>query len=924
MRFYFILLFLCLCVGSLQAQTPPVNETQALQQLEARGISEAEFRARMQQKGYDLDNVRPDQLPVLESVIEETIAELEAEKETATPGNEDTTGQDAESAVSEADSENEGTVPNGAVTDENIIEAVEEGATVEEAVTEELIDAESEKQPPSTVYGHNIFRDQSLEVYRSADNIKPPKTYVLGGGDQIIVAIFGRSQAEFAFEINDEGFIKPTGISRIYLKGLTLEKAERLLRQRFSQYYSFTPEQFSLTVNAARTITVNIFGEVLNDGSFTISAINTAFNALVAAGGPTEIGTVRKIKVISGGEIKTLDIYKWLFDPTVQYDFFLQNNDIIQVPVSEKIVEIKGAVKRPYRYELIEDEDLVDLIRYAGGLNVNAYFNNVQVTRIVNGQRVVIDVDLGEIIADDTGFALENGDEIQIREIPGRLENYTQIEGAVEFPGTYELEDGMRLSGLLQRGELREDARTDIAFVQRTRPDLSVQLIKVDLAEVRENPQSDADIILQRKDKLVVYSQRQFTDLYEVTIAGAVRDPNVFPFEEGLRLSDLVYSAGGLAPDATDFAYVIRNNPANNDLVEYIRVDVRNAFNDPTSEANISLEPQDRVSILSNTKFSDSYQIRVEGAVREPGSYQYDASLSVKDVLTLAGGLQLQAAANRVDIFRVILNENESTETVVATVEVDKNLNLVTGGEVNLQPFDIIVVRSVPDFELQTTVQLRGEVRYPGIYALIDDNERLTDVIKRAGGLTPEAFVEGAQLYREENNTGIVILQLEKALENPASRFNYILKDGDVIELPKSKDLVTVNLSGTLAEKLYPDLFLQEGKVSVAYVKGKNAKYYVDKYAGGVDRASRARKRFISVEYPNGEFRRSRGFLFFRGTPDVRKGAVVNIGKKPAKPPKEPKEEKEDVNILKLVTDFIALATATLTVILLAQNLNND
>ena len=896
MRNYFFLLFLVLFVQTISAQTPLPSEAEAQKELAARGISEEDFRARMREKGYDLDNIQPEQLPTLEAVVQATLNELEQEK---------ASGQTDENTVERV----EGKI---VIEGDEVAEAVqEEGASVEEVISEiesEIIEPE---ETIAGVYGQQIFRDQTLEVYRSADDIKPPNTYVLGTGDEIIVSIFGRSQAEFAFTVNEEGFIKPTGGSRIYLKGLTLEKAEKLVQKRFSQYYSFSPEQFAFTINAARTITVNIFGEVENYGSFTVSAINTAFNALVAAGGPTYIGTVRKIKVIRGKEVKILDVYDFLFDPTVQYDFFLQNNDIIQVPVSEKIVEIEGAIKRPFKYELIENEDLVDLLRYAGGLNVNAYLKNVQVNRIVGGQRVIIDVDLEKIIAQNSGFALENGDLVQVRAVGGRLENYAEIQGAVEFPGKYEMTAGMRLSDLVARGNLREDARPDNAYILRENANSTIQLIKVSLVDLQAG--TAADLELQRRDKLVVYSQRTFTDKYNVSISGAVRQPNTYAYDIDLRLADLIDRSGGLTPDATDFAYVTRTDKNNSDLLEYIRVDLKQAVSNPSSTANIALEAQDKIIIMSTTNFSDEYQIRVEGAVRSPGSYQFAPTLGLNDVLTLAGGLKLSAAANRIDIFRVVLNENEPTQTIVATVQVDKNLNIVTGSEITLEPFDIVVVRNVPDFELQETVVLNGEVRYPGVYALISENEKLIDVIKRAGGLTTEAFPEGAQLYRSADNIGVVLLELDAALKSSSSRFNYIMKDGDNITIPKSKDLVTINLRGTLAAELYPDKMLESGKLSVAYVEGKNANWYLKEYAAGIDRSKRARRNLVTVEYPNGQIEQAN--LFF-SSPNVKKGSDINVGIKPPKPPKPEKEEKEKIDWNAIIKDAIAIASGAATIVL--------
>ena len=191
------------------------------------------------------------------------------------------------------------------------------------------------------------------------------------------------------------------------------------------------------------------------------------------------------------------------------------------------------------------------------------------------------------------------------------------------------------------------------------------------------------------------------------------------------------------------------------------------------------LQPNDQIQILSKLTYIDDFSVRVAGAVRSPGEYQYHPSLSLKDVLTLSGGLKMTASSNRIDIFRVVINNNELTKSIVATVAVDENLEM--SSEFKLEPFDQIVVRSVPEFELQQFVTIEGEVKFPGPYALIDDNEKLTNLIKRAGGLTEESFPAGATLYREDGGTGFVVLRLDEALKSNNDIHNFILKKGDVI-----------------------------------------------------------------------------------------------------------------------------------------------
>ena len=239
--------------------------------------------------------------------------------------------------------------------------------------------------------------------------------------------------------------------------------------------------------------------------------------------------------------------------------------------------------------------------------------------------------------------------------------------------------------------------------------------------------------------------------------------------------------------------------------------------------------------------------------------------------------------------------------------------------EFKLEPFDQIVVRSVHQFELQQFVTIEGEVKFPGPYAIIDDNEKLTNLIKRAGGLTEESFPAGATLYREDGGTGFVVLRLDEALKSNNDIHNFILKKGDVITIPKQKDLVTIT-GATRAIELYPENIVKSGKINVAYHKRKRAKWYVDEYAAGI--GENGRSRLITVEYPNGEIKRTKKFLFFKVYPQVTEGSIVKVGVKPPKPPKAAGEKREKIDWGKTLADSLAQATAILSLVLLVQSLN--
>lgn len=900
-----ILLLLVISLNPLFSQT--INPDAARKELENRGLEEDEVKKRMLERGIDIDNIDPTNPAAIleaENALEEVIKEIEAESEQASE-------EVLENVVSESA--------------EDIIDAVEDGKAVDEAIAEEVIDSQNEianQGPPTRIYGQQIFRDKTISVFSTAEDVRPSASYILGPGDRVNISIWGASQEDATYEINTEGYIKPGQMPRISLKGKTFQVAKELLRSRYAQYYNFRKEEFEVTITYSRTITVNILGEVFNPGSFTMPATNTAFNALVAAGGPTNIGSLRNIRLIRGGApTKQIDVYEFMNDPTVQEQFYLQANDIIHVGTIDKTVEISGAVRKPFIFELTQGENLKKLIEYAGGLKNNAYQGNVQVKRFVDDAEKIIDVNLRDLNRRGGDFMLQSGDEVVVKEIPKPYKNFVEVSGAVELPGKFELATGMKISDLAKKGVLLEGARTDVAFLLRTRTDGTISYERINLEEAIQNPGSKSNLSLQPKDRLRILSQGVYVDQANITVTGAVRSPGQQDLDTGkdLKLDEAIILSGGLRPDATDFAYIYRVNPTNRKEKEYIRVNLKNALANPGSSDNLTLQPLDEIQVLSQFTFTDQSFIRVGGAVRNPGEYKYDESLKLSDVLTLAGGLKLEAATNRIDISRVVITDNEPTKTIIATVEVDRDLNRIDGSDFTLQPYDQIIVRRAPEFELQQNVVVNGAVAFPGTYSLVDENEKIWSVIQRAGGLTQEAFPEGATLFRQADSTGFIIMKLDEVEKKTTSKYNFILKTGDVISIPKRKDLVTIKLGATLASELYPDKLLEAGRLNVAYHEGKNAKWYIEEYAAGVSK--NGKKSLITVEHPNGKIEQTEGFIFNK-YPSVQKGSVITVGRKPIDPEKEAKEEKEDIDWGKVLADSITQATAILTLILLIQRLD--
>lgn len=912
-----VLFLLIFCSIQMMAQIPFLTEQQARAELEKRGIDEQEFTARLQEKGVDIYNIDPTSITPIESeriqqIVEDTLKEMEEEKAFEVE-NDENISEDLNRQI-------EGGTLEEIVDDTDVID----DTGIEQASRSVAEDNEVEKIVKNSIYGQQIFRDRQIDQFLQSRDLSPPDSYVLGAGDKISVSIWGTSVLENRkYEVGEDGYIRPSRMRPIYLKGISLGKAKTLIQSGFRQRYQFLPEQFDMTLDYARTVSVNIVGDVVEPGTYSVPALNSAINALMLAGGPSNIGSLREIQLRRDGEEPVfIDIYEYLNNPTLKEALYLQNNDFILVPVADKVVQIGGGVKRSMKYELLESENLIELIDYAGGLVDSAYQSNIQIYRYANDTEEIIDVNLKKLYDTNTNFPLLKGDRVSIKTIPKPYENYVLIEGEVLIPGKFQLTNGMRVKDLIERAVLTNEAKTDRVFLKRFNLDSTIQYVALSLDSVLLNDAAENNILLRPKDELMISNKKLYTDRGTVTIRGAVRNPIELPLDaEGdLTLEEAILLAGGLDKEAYSFGYLQRKDPKNKERTQWKRFNINEALENPNSAENFALMPLDTIDILSNPTFTDQYEVRIAGAVRNPGDIAYDETLTLKDVLTLAGGLKLEAAYNQIEIFRLVIQENQPTSTIVATVEVDEELNVPIGGDFPLAPFDLIVVRSVPDFEYFQTVNIEGEILYPGPYALLDKNERLLSVLERAGGLTEEAFPSGATLYRTLDSIGYVVMELDEVLQDKDSRYNFILKEGDIIYVPKQEDLVAIQ-GEIRARELYPEKYITNGRINTAYHDNKRANFYIREYAAGV--GEDGKRGLVTVEHPNGQIERTVDLFAFKIYPKVRKGSVITVGRKPYKDfEREQRElEREPVDWGRVLSDSIGQAGSILSLILLIQRL---
>ncbi|NNJ56392.1 MAG: hypothetical protein HKP14_09680 [Bacteroidia bacterium] len=902
-----------------------VTESNSRNALNETGVTEEQIKQRLLLKGIDLDNLRPEQLATIDLEIQQAIIELQAEQE----------NQSNAAGIIENKSSAMELPPNVGQEKPQATEKNKEEVK-EEPTEEELLAKEMKKKlnESKDLFGFNIFYNQSVGYYDKDNSTSVPNSYVLDAGDKVAINIFGQSQADLLYEIEEDGFIRPSGMYKIYLRGVSLGKAKELLRKRFSQIYRFQSDQFNLSLNTARAVNVNIFGEVHNPGSYTISALNNVINAIIVSGGPENTANIREIRIVSNGKERLIDIYEFITNPIATSDLVLRDGDLIFLDRSNKQVLTRGNGfnGETIRYELKSNEHLNELIQYAGGVRNNVVLDKVQLETLEGNQRVLRDYSYEEAIS--TNLKLMNGDVVAISSYVIRTENYYQVSGTVRKPGRYELKEGDNLEIVLDKVELEDETFGDVAYLTRFNDDGTFKLIKLDIPGV-QNGKVEANISIESRDKLVFYDKKFFTDTFQISINGAVRAPGTYEVSknETFTIYDLLIMSKGLQEFATDFGYISSVDLQNSNNTDYTLVNVKKALLNPRSSDNITLKPGDKLTIPSQKDYTDDFEIKISGAIRKPGTYKYNSSLSLKQVIIMSGGLNFEAASNRIDIYRLQINENEPTVTLSESFTIDRNIEpLDLGTDIQLQPFDHIVVRSAPEFEEIQYVTIKGEVRYPGTYALITNNERISDIIRRADGITEEAFLEAGTIERRlDGRKGIVVTRMDKAWKKN-KRHDLVIKPGDVITVPKTIDVISIDRIGTntitdLEADKDGSIDSTDTKLNVQInFKSRRAKWYVNKFGGGFSKD--AKRSLTKVIYPNGQVKRTRNLVLFKIYPKVRRGSEIRLVLKDDEDTTDAERSdrtaarRERIDrIIDSTTAILTLATTAVTTIILSNNL---
>ena len=647
------------------------------------------------------------------------------------------------------------------------------------------------KKQKKKIYGHDLFSNKQL-TFEPNMNIATPETYRLGPGDAVYIDIYGASQKTIESVVSPDGHVTIEGYGPVYVAGMTVNQANATIRSKLGARYQSS--KLRLTVGETRSIMVNVMGDVKTPGTYTLSAFASVFHALYMAGGPTELGTLRNIKVYRNSQlISVVDVYDYIQNGRLTGNVRLADNDVVMVGAYDCLVNVAGKVKRPMYYEMKKNESLSSLIKYAGGFTGDAYKKSVRVIRKSGREYSVFNVDEFDM----PSFHLTDGDSITVDSILDRYDNMVELKGAVFRPGMYQVGGEITsVRTLLEAAEgLREDAFTGHAVMHRMRKDRTLEVIQVDVDGI---------------------------------LAGTVSD--------------------------------------------------------------ITLQPNDALYIPTRQDLMEEQTITIHGEVNYPGIYKYAANETIEDFILQAGGLKETASTAKVDVARRVINPGAVTnDSLIAhTYSFSLKEGFIIDGEpgFTLQPFDEVYVRRSPGYSKQQNVKIEGEVMFAGTYTLTTNNMRVSELLKKAGGVNDRAYLRGARLERKydevERQRAIKVLRdaqeqaeqnlqeqiaktgnanianlkqtqqlkkyevgetypvgidLEQAVLHPGSDEDIVLREGDRIVVPPYTGTVKVN-----GEVLYPN--------TVVYEEGKSASYYISQ-AGGF--STKAKKRQAYIIYMNGK-----------------------------------------------------------------------
>lgn len=611
-------------------------------------------------------------------------------------------------------------------------------------------------------FGYDFFQSPSNLIASVRRDIPVPSQYVVGPGDEVKILLWGRVNAQHNLIVDRKGSITIPGMGPIYVAGMTFEKmATNLIRQTSE----IIGANVDISMGALKTIPVFVLGDVKKPGAYTIGSFGTIADALLQAGGPSEIGTMRNIQLRRNNKIVSIfDLYHLLLKGDKSADVMLQAGDVVFVPVNGPLVGIAGNVKRPAIYEIKDKHDLQNLFELAGGIVPSAYTQQIQIERFMKNEKlVIVDID-DRHLEKSKHIRLQDADLVKVFSIVSTDTNVVYLEGHVKKPGKYEMKPGMRLQDIIKSPDdlqmskpgpgsntraVEDEPYFDYAVIRRINPSTGEKtLIPFHLGKLLFQNDEAANLELMPQDRITIFSASMFKDKSFFSIRGEVRKPGEYSLMKNARVKDAILQAGGLTKDASKKTADILRRGKNSGEYQKVYIDVAGALAGNLQD-DLLIQEDDKIIIHSVREYIYKQVVSIEGDVLKPGEFQYFENMTLKDLVFSAGNILESAYLEDVEIASMEVDKGNTVKLVRKNVNLRKALAGDKESNVPLKPYDRVFVKKILDWRLEKYITLTGQVKHPGRY-IITKEERLSSVIERAGGFTDEAYLRGAVFTREK------------------------------------------------------------------------------------------------------------------------------------------------------------------------------
>ncbi len=609
---------------------------------------------------------------------------------------------------------------------------------------------------PNTLerFGEELFQNIPADSGAIPIDFPASSDYVVGPGDGLTIDIWGGISQRLVGTVDREGRLSLPEVGPVLVNGKSLADVQQIVQRVLRTQFRDVSADVSLS--RLRTVRVYVVGDVDRPGAYDVSSLSTPLNALLAAGGPTSNGSLRIVKHYRGEElVQQVDLYDLLLRGIRSGVKRLEPGDTLLVlPVGAQI-RIDGMVRRPAIYELHGETTLAQALGLAGGILPTAALSRVEVQRLETYQkRTMLSLDISgsadpdEVVKKLASFQIHDRDEVHIFSIATFNRDAVYLEGHVLRAGRYAYKPGMKLTDLVSSyGDLLPQPATKYAEIIRLNPpDYHPSVESFDLAAALSNPAAAPK--LQALDTVRIFSRYDFEDVPTVSVNGSVRLPGTYQTPGLVRFREAIQLAGGVTPDASlDSAQIIRIMPDSS--LKILSVNLKGALEDDPIN-NLLLQPRDRILVQPNAMSVDPPSVRIAGEVANAGRYPFTGDMRVSDLVQIAGGFKRSAYTQSADLTRFTPTARQDKLGEHIEVNIATALAGDRSQDLPLRDGDVLTIRQISGWnDIGASVTLLGEFEHPGTYG-IQPGERLSSVLKRAGGFTPQAYVYATALARPE------------------------------------------------------------------------------------------------------------------------------------------------------------------------------